>query len=161
MDVWLLRHAAAHDRAPRGTDEERELTAEGRARATAVARGLASLEPQIAIVLTSPLVRARQTAAPCAKALRLEPPRTFPALRPGTDPERAASALARVGSDSVLLVGHEPLLGELLGLFVFGDERHEIPLRKAAIARVEWTPGSSGTLRALFPPKVLERLGGG
>jgi phosphohistidine phosphatase SixA len=58
----------------------------------------------------------------------------------------------------VLLVGHQPLLGELVGLFAFGDPRRDVPLRKAALARIEWTPGGSGTLEALLPPEVLEGL---
>ena len=158
MDVWLLRHAAAQDRALSGRDEDRALTAEGLERAEAVARGLAALSPPIAIVLTSPFARARETAEPCARALGLEAPRAVPVLLPGTDPRRTAEELARGGWSSVLLVGHQPLLGSLAGLLVFGDERNEIPLRKAEIARVTWTPGSAGRLEALLPPEVLEQL---
>ena len=159
MDVWLLRHAEAYDRSASGRDEDRELTPEGGARAVAVARGLAVLAPPIALILTSPFARARATAEPCARALRLEPPHEFPALLPGSDPSRTANDLARGGWRSVLLVGHQPLLGSLAGLLVFGDERFEIPLRKAAVARISWTPGVSGSLEALFPPEILEKLG--
>jgi phosphohistidine phosphatase len=159
MDVWLLRHAAAQDRAPSGRDEDRELTPEGFARARAVGRGLAALSPPIAIVLTSPFSRARQTAQACATALGLASPHPFAPLLPGTDPSHAVEELARGGWPSVLLVGHQPLLGALVGLFVFGDERHEIPLRKAATVRVSWTPGGAGRLEGLLPPEVLERLG--
>ena len=159
MDVWLLRHAKAEEHAPSRRDEDRELTPKGLARAEAVARGLAVLSPSIEIVLTSPFPRARQTAEPCAQALGLESPREFPALLPGTDPSHVAKDLARDGWQSVLLVGHQPLLGALVGLFVFGDDRHEIPLRKAAMARVTWEPGGAGRLEAFFPPEVLEQLG--
>ncbi|HSE63993.1 MAG TPA: phosphohistidine phosphatase SixA [Thermoanaerobaculia bacterium] len=159
MDVWLLRHAEAQGDAPSGRDEERELTPEGLARARAVARGLAALLPPIEIVLASPFRRALQTAEPCARALRLELPRPVPVLMPGTDPAEAASELARGGWRSVLIVGHQPLLGSLVGLLVFGDGRREVPLRKAAIARVTWAPGGSGTLEALLPPEILEKLG--
>jgi len=159
VDVWLLRHAEAQGGAPSGRDEERELTPEGLARARAVARGLAALLPPIEIVLASPFRRALQTAEPCARALRLELPRPLPVLMPGTDPAEAASELARGGWRSVLVVGHQPLLGSLVGLLVFGDGRHEVPLRKAAIARVTWAPGGAGTLEALLPPEILEKLG--
>lgn len=156
-----MRHAAARDRAPSGRDEDRELTAEGRARAEAVARGLAVLAPPIAVVLTSPLARARETAEPCARALHLGPARECSALVPGSDPSLVAGELARGGWSSVLLVGHQPLLGSLLGLLVFGDESREIPLRKAQVARVAWQPGTAGTLEALLPPELVERLGSG
>lgn len=159
MDVWLLRHAEAQERAPSGRDEDRELTPGGLAAATAVGRGLAALSPPIAIILTSPYSRARLTAEACSNALGLESPHPFAALLPGTDPSRAADELARGGWPSVLAVGHQPLLGALVGLFVFGDARREIPLRKAAIARVSWTPGGSGRLEGFLPPEVLEMLG--
>jgi phosphohistidine phosphatase SixA len=59
----------------------------------------------------------------------------------------------------VLLVGHQPLLGSLVSLFVFGDDAHEVALRKAAVARLTWEPGRAGRLEALLPPEVLEILG--
>ncbi|HEV8611548.1 MAG TPA: histidine phosphatase family protein [Thermoanaerobaculia bacterium] len=158
MDVWFMRHAAAQDRAGSGRDEDRELTAEGLSRAEAVARGFAALSPPIEIVLTSPFLRARQTAEACARALRLQVRPLF-ALLPGSVPSGIADELARGGWRSVLLVGHEPLLGSVVGLFAFGDDRHELPLRKAMVARVTWTPGSAGTLEALLPPELLEKLG--
>lgn len=159
MDIWLLRHAAAQERAPSGRDEDRELTPEGFARAAAVGRGLAALSPPIVVVLTSPLIRARQTAEASATALGLEAPRPWTGLLPGTDPSRTIQELAREGWRSVLLVGHQPLLGALVGLLLFGDARQEIPLRKAAVARLNWTPGGSGTLEGFVPPEILERLG--
>jgi phosphohistidine phosphatase len=159
MDVWILRHAVAQDRAPSGRDEDRELTAEGTERAGAVARGLATLAPSIDVILTSRYARARQTAEPCAKALGLAEPRDFPALVPGTDPSKTAKELERGGWSSVLLVGHQPHLGSLVGLLAFGDERREVPLRKAAVARVAWEPDGKGRLEALLPSKFLERLG--
>src|SRR6059036_2543094 len=120
MDVWLMRHAAAEDRAASGRDEDRELTAEGLARAEAVARGLAALKPSIDVVLTSPLPRARETAEAAARALGIDGPRDFPALMPGADPARTAAELARKDWESVLLVGHQPHLGSLIGLLAFG-----------------------------------------
>jgi len=158
MDLWLLRHAAAQARASSGRDQDRELTAEGLERAGALARGLAALEPGILRIVTSPSRRARQTAEPVAQALRLSE-KLFEsrALEPGHDPEEILSELEREETASVLLVGHEPLLGALLGRLVTGDGRVEIPLKKAAVARVEWERGA-GTLRALLPARVLERL---
>jgi phosphohistidine phosphatase len=153
MDVWLLRHAEAHDSSRSGRDEDRELTSKGLSRAEAVARGLASLEPSIDVVLTSPLIRARQTAEAAARALGTEPPREFPELAPGIDPRRTAGDLAAGKKwDSVLL------LGSLIGFLVFGDARREVPLRKAGVAHVSWEPKGGGRLVAFLPPRILERL---
>jgi phosphohistidine phosphatase len=162
MDLWLLRHAETEDRAASGKDEDRSLTAEGFAQAKNVARGLAALEPGIALVLTSPYRRARQTAGRAADALR--PPggvRESRALAPGSDPEAVLSELADLTEESVLLVGHAPLLGFLLGRLVMGEPRREIPLSKAGAAWLSLQGiEQRARLRAFLPPRVLERLGG-
>jgi phosphohistidine phosphatase len=159
MDLWLLRHAAAEARAPSGRDQDRELTEEGLERARAVARGLAVLEPGILRVVTSPYRRARQTAEPVAEALRLSAKLSESrALEPDRSPEEILTELEAEDCGSALLVGHEPHLGALLGRLVTGvGSAVEIPLKKAAVARVEWE-GGVGTLRALLPARVLERL---
>lgn len=157
MDIWLLRHAAAEDRAPSGRDADRRLTREGRDRARRVGRALAILAPEIRVVLTSPYRRARETAEPFAAALgdRLAVRETR-ALEPGRDP---SDILAEIEGEeeSVLLVGHEPHLGELLGRLLFGADGREIPLKKACAARVS-REGGTGRLRALLPAAVLERV---
>ena len=158
MDLWLLRHAAAEDVAPTGRDEERALTAEGTARAKAVARGLARMAPTIEVVLSSPYRRARETAEAAARALGVEGVVEFSALEPGRAASEVARQLAASPWKRVLLVGHEPLLGSIVGLFVFGDEGRGVPLRKAQLARISWNPGEGGELKALIPAKFLEAL---
>ena len=155
MDLWLLRHAAAEDRAPSGRDPDRALTPEGLRRAQAVAAGLASLEPAIARVVSSPYRRAMQTARPAAEALGLRVSESE-ALEPERDPEEILREIAE-GEGHALLVGHQPHLGSLLGLLVAGP-RVEIAMKKASVARVSLDGRWSGTLRAYLPPGVLEAL---
>jgi phosphohistidine phosphatase len=155
MDVWLLRHALAEDAAPSGRDADRKLTPEGRARASAVARGLAKMASGIEAVLTSPYRRAKETAEPAAKALGVPVTETR-ALEPGHSPDEVLKQLAVSSWEQVLLVGHEPLLGSIVGVVVFGDEDHAIPLKKAQVAHLRWSPGEVGKLKALIPAKVLE-----
>ncbi len=161
MDLWLLRHAAAEDRAASGRDEDRELTAEGTRRAAEVARGLAALEPGIEVIWTSPYRRARQTALPVARALGLEKKlRETRALEPARPLEEILEELrAEKDRNGVLLVGHEPQLGALLGRILTEGDRLEIPLKKAAVAKVEIDEHGSGLLRAFLPARVLEQLG--
>ncbi len=160
MELWLLRHAAAEDRAASGRDEDRELTEEGARRAREVARGLARMEPGIDLVLTSPLRRARQTAEPVVEALGLEKSfRQTRALEPDREPDEILEEVEGAGHNAVLLVGHQPHLGVLLGALVTGPSGAEIPMKKAAVARVELHGRRRGTLRALLPAKVLEELG--
>ncbi len=158
MDVWLLRHAAAEDRAASGRDQDRVLTPEGSLRARSVALGLAALGPGIGRVITSPYRRARQTADAAAAALGLEGALVeSEALTPERDPAEILKEIS-TGSDDALLVGHQPHLGSLLGLLI-GGEGMEIPMKKAGIARVTLTGRWSGVLRVFLPPRVLELLG--
>ena len=88
MEIWLLRHAAAEDRADSGRDADRTLTEDGHRRAREVGRGLARLEPEISLVLTSPYARARQTAESAARALNLGGKiRVTSALEPHAEPD--------------------------------------------------------------------------
>ena len=160
MEIWLLRHAVAEDHAESGSDADRTLTEDGHKRARDVARGLAALDPGIELVLTSPYARARQTAEPAARALRLAGKlRETQALEPSSDPQEILDEIRGEKAEGVLLVGHEPHLGTLLGRLVSGGPGLEIPMKKAAVARLTWSGSGAATLRALLPAKVLGRLG--
>ena len=157
MDIWLLRHAVAEEASATGRDADRGLTPDGLRRAERVARGLAALEPSIELVLTSPYRRARQTAEPAARALGCaQDLRETRALEPERDPREVLEEVRAEEADGVLLVGHEPHLGVLLGLLV-AEGRAALPLKKAAAAWVA-LEGGSGTLRAVLPARVLERI---
>jgi phosphohistidine phosphatase len=160
MEIWLLRHAAAEETSESGKDSDRRLTAEGEKRARAVARGLAALDPGIERVLTSPYRRARQTADPAARELGLERGLAETrALEPGRDPQEILEEIRSEEAEGWLLVGHEPHLGALLGRLVAGRPLLTIPLKKAAVARLDWDGTGPAELRALLPARVLEKLG--
>jgi phosphohistidine phosphatase len=158
VDVWILRHARAEDRAASGRDADRALTPDGKRRAEAVGRVLAALSPSIEAILTSPYRRARETAEAAARALGIEEVIESRALEPSRNPSEAASELASNSWGSVLVVGHQPHLGSLVGLLALGDASQEIPLRKSGVAFVSWKPGAPGRLEAFLPPKFLEVL---
>ncbi len=108
MRVFLCRHAKA---APGKPDELRALTAKGREQARALGAALAARPDPPVLVLSSPLTRARQTAAEIAKATGA-PLRVEEALAPGTTAETLASALA--GERGPLAtVGHQPDCSEI------------------------------------------------
>jgi len=156
----MLRHAEAEARAASGQDRDRALTAAGMAQAKAVARGIASLAPAIKVILTSPYLRARQTAEPVAQALGLAGVRPSRALEPGSDPEAILSEIEEAGQESLLLVGHAPQLGHLLGRLVTGTPDGDTPMSKAGAAWVSFEGlEHRSRLRAFLPARVLERLG--
>ena len=107
--VYLCRHAQA---GPGDPDELRELTPEGVEQARALGMQLAELEEPPRLVLTSPLVRARQTGAAIARAVRVEA-RVEEALAPGATAEGLIAALAGIESGPVATVGHQPDCSEI------------------------------------------------
>ena len=108
MRVYLVRHAEA---APGHPDELRTLTRDGREQARALAERLARERPALDAVVSSPLVRARETAAAIAAALGLEA-EVDERLAPGATTEALRAAIAGRG-ERVAVVGHQPDCGEI------------------------------------------------
>jgi phosphohistidine phosphatase len=160
VDLWLMRHAEAEDRSAFGKDEDRRLTARGTMQATAAGRFLSALEPDLRLILTSPYRRARDTSEAVARALPGSCEiREEAFLEPDSDPDSVLTALDDVVEDRILLVGHAPLLGVLLGRLVTGDPGREIPVGKAGIAAVAIEEGAlRARLRAFLPARVIEGL---
>jgi len=159
--IYIVRHAIAAERGEKYPDDaKRPLTHDGIARMRQAVRGFSTLDPGIDLVLTSPYVRARQTAEPVVKALRLSGKlRETQALEPSSDPQEILDEVRGEKAKAILLVGHEPHLGALLGRLVAGSPGLEIPMRKAAVARLVWDGSGAATLKALLPAKVLARVG--
>lgn len=163
MEIWLLRHAEAEKMSPTGRDADRRLTAAGRRRMKVIASAIRTLKPQFDGLLTSPLVRAKETMAPVAEALDCERlVEESDALVPEADPERILSEIDRRAFQQVLLVGHMPHFGSLLGLLVAGREGLELEMKKAGLACFESRCSATrlpATLRFFLPPRLLERIG--
>ena len=160
--LYLVRHAIA---AERGTDwpddTKRPLTSKGISRMRDVVAGLDDLEVRIEVVLTSPLVRARQTADLLANFLKPAPSiEILDVLAPGNTPAKVAEALGSVSTHrSVALVGHEPGLGELAAWLVGAKAPFEF--KKGGICRIDlaWPPAAgAGQLIWLATPKMLRGL---
>jgi len=164
MRIYLLRHGPAGRRdASRWPDDSaRPLTSRGAERTEVAARGLARLESDPTLVLTSPLVRAEQTAKILCKELQLENLERLDALSPGGSYRAVVQRLAQCGAnDAVFLVGHEPHLGKLAGVLLFGAPAGSLPLKKAgACALLFEGPVRAGDARLhwFLPSKLLRRL---
>ncbi|GAB4192651.1 MAG: phosphohistidine phosphatase SixA [Roseiflexaceae bacterium] len=157
MELYFLRHGVAADYGPPGTgDAGRPLTPEGIEKMTVAARGLRRLDLRLDMLLSSPLVRAHETAGIVAKALGLEL-RLTPELSPGCDTARLRRLLAAHGSaQRVMVVGHEPdfstMIGDLTGAHV--------QMKKGGLALVDLpTPDSDGILIWLMTSRVLRAAG--
>jgi len=160
--LYLVRHAIAADRGDKHPDDtKRPLTHKGITRMRQVVRGFATFNPRIDLVLTSPLVRARQTADIVMAGLSPAPSlNTFEALAPGHSPADVAQGLgAFVSRHAIALVGHEPDLG-LLAAWLIGA-REPLVFKKGAIARIDISalpPGRDGQLIWLATPRMLRGL---
>jgi phosphohistidine phosphatase len=157
--LYLIRHGVAADQGPDfPNDEERPLTEDGIRRLQQALKGLRALDVTVDRVLTSPLLRAKQTAEILAAGLECRAPLVVvDALRPGARFETIVAALERLGSaQSVALVGHEPSMGQFAARFI-GAAR---PLRfkKGGICRIDADtipPVGAGELQWLVPPRML------
>jgi phosphohistidine phosphatase len=125
MDLILWRHADAQDGSP---DMERALTGKGVDQAQRMAAWLNAHLPKSTRVLSSPAVRAYQTADALERKYE-----TIPQIAPGAD---AVHVLAAAGwpdaKGCVLVVGHQPTLGEAASLLLFGEAR-PLSIKKAGL----------------------------
>jgi len=163
MRVVLMRHGPAGERdAERWPDDRlRALTPRGEKRTRAAANGIVRLEAGIATIFTSPLVRALATAQLLAKSLAHTDVETLDSLRPGGSYRHTIESLTRIDrTHTVVLIGHEPDLGKLAGMLLFGAPT-PLPLRKAGACSIQFDAevrAGAGRLNWFMPPKSLRRL---
>ncbi|MCS6802576.1 MAG: phosphohistidine phosphatase SixA [Chloroflexota bacterium] len=165
LELYLVRHAIAEERDPlRWPDDRlRPLTAKGIRRFEAAARGLRRLVPSVEALLTSPLVRARQTAEILVAEADWPEPQVLEALAPETPPSETIAALAALYSlRRIAAVGHEPHLSELAAALLVGEGAAPfLAFRKGGVACIAFDDGAharGGTLRWLLTPKMLRLL---
>lgn len=161
MQLCLVRHAIAEERGPAWpNDDLRPLTRRGRVRMAEGARGLVTLfTPEV--VLTSPLVRARETTDILARKYPKARVVFVPALASGDDAELIAQ-VRETRAASVALVGHEPHLSRTLSLVLSNSYGVMSDFRKGGAALVEFegppAPGA-GILLWFMRPGQLRALG--
>ena len=162
FELYLVRHGEAEERGELWPDDsKRPLTEEGMVRMRKAARGLTRLGVALDVVLTSPLVRARQTAEIVAGGLDPRPPLVnVESLAPDGDYAALIVDLEKHARKTRIgLVGHEPAIGELAARLI--GSRHSIEFKKGAVCRIDVDaipPAGPGDLRWLLTPKILRSL---
>jgi phosphohistidine phosphatase len=165
MEVIFFRHGIAVDQEEwGGDDEDRPLTKAGAGSTKLAAQGLRTLKVQPDVILSSPLVRARQTAEIVQEALGVKSKiEVVDDLVPNAPPERLFTRLRQFPDDSVVLcVGHEPHLSTTISASMSGKTAAAIAMKKAAACAVlfaEQPQAGAGKLIWLIPPKALRLLG--
>jgi phosphohistidine phosphatase len=163
MDLYIVRHGIAIDREdPKcPPDPERYLTEEGIEKTKQVAKGVAALGIHADLLISSPYVRAMQTAELFAHALDYSKQkiRRSDLLLPGAEPSMLFKELAKdKHSSSVFLFGHAPQLDEIIAA-AFATSHPITSLKKAGVAALQLKRFSppSAELQWLGTPRLLRR----
>jgi len=166
MNLFLLRHGLAveRDEIHFASDHLRPLTAKGKIQLRKIVAAMRAMELNFDVILSSPLVRARQTAEIVAADLKLKKRLDFAdELKPGGDAKKLVKKIIGLKKAPVnaLLVGHEPDLGELISLFVTGKTGAGFTLKKAGLAKLEienLSAGKCATLAWLLTPAQMKLM---
>jgi len=164
MELLLIRHAIAETRDARRwpDDRERPLSRLGQERATRAARGLRRLKIRPALLLSSPLKRARQTGAILALAAHWPRAHTCAQLSPGASAQQLLAHLATLKATRLAIIGHEPQLSQLLELCL-GEPGTGLRMefKKLAVVGLRFAQrpaAGAGQLQWLLPPRLLRAL---
>jgi phosphohistidine phosphatase len=167
MNLYIIRHAIAVDEGTPGyeSDSERPLTDKGCKKMRMIARGLRNLGVEFDVILSSPYVRARETAEILADVFKMKKKITFTEnLIPLGNPELLIREINESHSvDSLALVGHEPHLSSLVGILVAENAKLDITLKKGGVCYLSADDlhhnDHRATLEWLLTPGLLTEIG--
>jgi phosphohistidine phosphatase len=150
MDLILWRHAEAEEGSP---DLQRALTPKGQKQARKMAEWLDTQLPEGCKILVSPSVRTLQTVEPLGRKYKV-----VPRLGPGASPEDVLRAANWPNAkEAVVIVGHQPTLGQVAALLIGGQDQ-EWEMKKAAawwIVQREPQDRDSVYLKAVMTPELI------
>jgi len=164
-ELYIMRHAIAVDRGSAGfsDDSKRPLTPEGKKKMREIAAGLTRLGLDVDWIVSSPLLRARETAEIVAEEQGSRLQVDFcDALSPGGSPEALITFLAKHSTRKrVLVVGHEPDLSELAARLIGAGRHANLAFKKGGCCLIEFDdfpPKSPGQLVWWLTPKLLRKM---
>jgi phosphohistidine phosphatase len=163
MELYLLRHGDAEPRELSSSDAERALTAKGKRDVQIVTRQARMGNVRPDVVLTSPLRRAKETAAIAQKEMGVKRILETKALLPDTAPETLWKELSSLeGAERVLLAGHEPCLSRLAQFLL--RAKVGMDFKKGAMLRITLAliamPGAretQGVLKWMITPRLVRK----
>ncbi len=161
MELYLIRHGIAVERTSNVDDGSRSLTELGRQKTRQVAKRLGDLGLRFNLILTSPLVRSRQTAEILRTSGLSSQVEESICLAPGGDIYGWLSYIEQGHQEpeTIAIVGHQPDLGRWAEILVWGEVRDKLVLKKAGIIGLTLPfvvePVGRSQLFWLTPPKFL------
>jgi phosphohistidine phosphatase len=166
MKIHVLRHgiAAMRDDLDIENDSGRPLTPKGKRQLRQIAGAMTKMGLRFDLILSSPYLRAKQTAEIVAKSLKLEKRLKFSdALAPDGSLENLIRQLneSKPAPEKVLLVGHEPYLSSLISLLTTGREDLMMDFKKGGLCKLETgklSHGRCATLVWLLTPRQMKSM---
>jgi phosphohistidine phosphatase len=164
LELYLIRHGVAAERGEEFPDDsKRPLTSDGIARLRKEAKALDALGVEFDQILSSPLVRARQTADVFSEIMQSKPPvANTDALTPAGSPATVMQELGKhMKKARIALVGHEPNMGELAAFLI--GAKSSLPFKKGAVCRIDFSvfpPKGKGQLCWFATPRMLRKIAG-
>jgi len=163
MNLYILRHGIAVEPGTPGyaKDADRPLLPEGERKLGQIAEAMEALDLSFDLILSSPYLRARQTAEIVAEAIEARKKLEFSdILVPGGSTKKLVEFLNRLQPppESVLLVGHEPFLSGLVSLLVAGNQGCSVVFKKGGLCKLtveSLAPGRCAALEWLLTPKQM------
>ena len=164
MNLYIIRHAIAAEEDPSGEDSQRPLTDKGAKKMRQIAKGLRALGVEFDLILTSPYIRARQTADILGDVFKLKKGVVeSDNLIPMGNPDLLLAEInEKYSVDSLAVVGHEPYLSTLVSLLVADGSPVEMTFKKGGICRLSTDDlhhTRKATLEWLLTPGVLVEIG--
>lgn len=147
MDLLVIRHGQAEPHGGDGSDASRRLTEDGRKKLRRGARGLRKLVPELGALVSSPLVRAVETAAIVAEVYGGIAVEETSILEPEREPKELADWLAARPPSALAIVGHEPLLSHAVSWFLSGLRHSFLDLKTGGACLLRF-PDEIGAGRA-------------
>jgi len=162
MNLYIVRHAIAVQRATPGyeDDSQRPLTDAGRKKMKKIVKGIHQLNIELDVILSSPYVRARDTAKILAGEFEMKNKIAFSdnLIPPGNFENLISEIHEKYDVNNLALVGHEPMLSSLISWLATGNTDMRITLKKGGIAYLSadnlYQDGRA-TLEWLLTPAVL------
>lgn len=166
VNIYILRHGIAAEPGTPGikTDAERPLIPKGEQRLREAAAAMEKMDLSFDIIISSPYLRAKQTAEIVAKILKLEKKLTLSNdLIPGGNPQTLIRQLNgfKPAPENILLVGHEPYLSRFIALLASGGMAARIDMKKGSLCKLETEEleyGHCATLKWLLTPRQMELM---
>jgi phosphohistidine phosphatase len=165
MNLYIVRHAIA---VPRGTpgyddDSQRPLTDAGRKKMKKIVKGIHQLDLELDVILSSPYVRARDTAKIVAKEFKAEDKIAFSdnLIPPGNFEKLVSEIHEKYDVNNLALIGHEPMLSSLISWLATGNTDMRVTLKKGGIAYLSTDnlyQDGRATLEWLLTPALMVEL---